>query len=252
MKSNEIVKKFDIDKYDRKLIINIPADVSDFKGLLFNDVFDGDRYNMIFAFIFSLDEFVHLLETVIEKNLLEKTGMLCFAYPKRENKKYKESIGRDDFFRAVKMDSDGYVNNSTIKFNKLLAFNKVFTVIGFKNEPKRKNKLDQPSQRVEDYVERIPEIKKHFEENTESLDLFVNLTPGYQREWARHVFGVKNLTTTNKRLKEMENVLKQGYKSMDAYRRRIKIDEIVSPAEEVVSQTEEGGQSEAVGQQVKH
>jgi len=226
--NKEIINKLDIEKFEKKLIINMPADISDFKGLSFNEVLDGDRYNLIFSFIFSLDEFLHLFETVIEKNLLNKGGMLYFAYPKRGNKKYKENIGRDDFFKAVIMDNDGYVNNSLIKFNRLVAFNKVFTVIGYKYEPKRKNKLDQPSQHIEDYVERIPEIKAHFEENQEALDLFVNLTPGYQREWARHVFAVKNTVTTGKRFKEMEKVLKQGYKSMDAYRRRVKSEDMIN------------------------
>ena len=224
--NKEIINKLNVEKYEKKLVINIPADVSDFKGQSFNDVLDGDRYDMIFAFIFSLDEFVHLLETVIDKSLLNKGGVLYFAYPKRGNKKYMDSIGRDDFFKSVKMDCDGYVNNSLIKFNKLVAFNKVFTVIGFKYD--RKKKSDRPPiQRVEDYVERIPEIRKHFEANQETTELFANLTPGYQREWARHVFSVKNVTTLNKRFKEMENVLKQGYKSMDAYRRRIKSEDAV-------------------------
>ena len=84
--SSAVVKKLDIEKFDKKLVINIPKDVSDFKGLSFNNIFDGDKYDMIFAFIFSLDEFNHLLETVIEKKLLNKNGVMYFAYPKRNNK----------------------------------------------------------------------------------------------------------------------------------------------------------------------
>ena len=103
----------------------------------------------------------------------------------------------------------------------MAAFNEVYTVIGLKHEPKRK-KTSQPSQCVGNYVERISDIRKHFEANKDVLASFDGLTAGYQRDWARYVFGVKNEATTDKRLSEMENVLKQGYKSMDLYKRNKK------------------------------
>ena len=217
--NNEIIKKFAIEKYEQKLILNMPADIVDFDGLSFSAVMDKDKYDLIFAFIFSLDEFTNLLKTVIANDLLNLNGILYFAYPKKGNKQYKEYIGRDDFFPTVNMDNDGYVDDSPIKFNKMAAFNDVFTVIGLKHEPKRK-KSAQPSQCVGDYIERIPDLRKHFEGNKEVLTFFDQLTAGYQRDWARYVFGVKNVATTDKRFAEMEHILKQGYKTVDLYRRR--------------------------------
>ena len=216
--NNEIIKKFAIDKFDKKLILNKPADITDFDGISAGTVLDNDRYDLIFAFILTLNEFTSLLKTVVEKDLLNPNGVLYFAYPKKGNKQYREYIGRDEFFDAAGMDNDGYVFNSPVKFNKMAAFNEVFTVVGLKHEEKRK-KSTQPSQCVGDYVDRIPELRKHFEENKEILAFFDQLTPGYQRDWARYVFGVKNPATTEKRLAEMENILKQGYKSVDLYRR---------------------------------
>ena len=216
--NQEIIKKFGIEKYNQKLILNLPADISDFNGMSFSTAMEQDSYDLIFAFIFSLDEFTSLLKTVIDNNLLNTGGILYFAYPKKGNKQYKEYIGRHDFFGKVNMDSDGYVNDSPIKFNKMAAFNDVFTVIGLKHEPKRK-KSKQPSQCVEDYISRIPDIRKNFEGNHEILTSFDRLTPGYQRDWARYVFGVKNAATTEKRFAEMEHILKQGYKTVDLYRR---------------------------------
>ena len=216
--NNEIIKKFAIDKFDKKLILNKPADITDFDGISAGTVLGKDRYDLIFAFILTLNEFTSLLKTVVEKDLLNPNGVLYFAYPKKGNKQYREYIGRDDFFDAAGMDNDGYVFNSPVKFNKMAAFNEVFTVVGLKHEEKRK-KSAQLSQCVGDYVDRIPELRKHFEENKEILAFFDQLTPGYQRDWARYVFAVKNPATTEKRLAEMENILKQGYKSVDLYRR---------------------------------
>ena len=217
--NNEIIKKFGIEKFDQKLFLNIPAGISDFEGMSFSTTPDQDSYDLIFVFVFSLKEFADLAKTVIDNYLLNPGGVIYFAYPKKGNKQYQEYIGRDDFFGVVNMDSDGYINDSPVKFNKMAAFNDVFTVVGLKHEPKRK-KSTQPSQCVEDYVERIPDIRKHFEENKDVLASFDRLTPGYQRDWARYVFSVKNAATTNKRFTEMEDILKQGYKSVDLYRRK--------------------------------
>jgi len=219
--NNEIIKKFGIEKFQQKLILNKPADIHDFDGLSFNTAIDKGKCDLIFVFIFSMEEFVGLLERVINDHLLNPNGVLYFAYPKKGNKKYQEYIGRDDFFAKVSMDSDGYVNDSSIKFNKMAAFDDVFTVIGLKHETNRR-KTSQPSQCVGDYVERIPDLRKHFENHTEILASFDHLTPGYQRDWARYVFGVKNDATTEKRLSEMENILKQGYKSVDLFKRNKK------------------------------
>jgi len=216
--NNETIKKFNIEKFNKKLILNKPADIADFDGINADTIINTEKYDLIFAFIFSIDEFCNLLKTVIEKELLNPNGVLYFAYPKKGNKQYKEYIGRDDFIPAVDMDKDGYVFNSPVKFNKMAAFSEVFTVIGLKHEEKRKKSM-QPSQCVGDYIERIPDIRKHFEKNQEIISFFDQLTPGYQRDWARYVFGVKNIATTEKRFIEMENILKQGYKSVDLYRR---------------------------------
>ncbi len=216
--TNEIIKKFGVEKYDKKLILNKPSGIANFDGLLFDTTVGKDKYDLIFAFIFSLDEFANLLETVIDKEMLNPGGILYFAYPKKGNKQYAVYIGRDDFMGRINPDNDGYVNNSSVKFNKMAAFNDVFTVIGLKHEEKRK-RPSQPSQCVADYIERIPDVRKYFEGNKDILTLFDKLTPGYQRDWARYVYGVKNAATTEKRFAEMKNILKQGYKSVDLFRR---------------------------------
>ena len=213
---NGTIKKLGIEKFDKKLILHKPADICEFDGILFETKIKNVKYDLIFAFIFSLDEFLNLLIKVIEKELLNPGGVFYVAYPKKGNNRYKEYIGRDDFFGVVYMDDDGYVFESPIKFNKMVAFNEVFTVVGLKHEEKRK-KSTQPSQCVSDYVERIPELKKQLAADT--LSFFEQLTPGYQRDWARYVFGVKNPATTEKRLSEMADILKQGFKSVDLYKK---------------------------------
>jgi hypothetical protein len=55
-------------------------------------ILDNGKYDLIFIFILNLEEFSKQLQTVIEKQLLEDNGYLYFAYPKKNNPKYKEYI----------------------------------------------------------------------------------------------------------------------------------------------------------------
>lgn len=216
--ASEKIQKLKIEDLPVKLVLNKPEDIRDFDGLKFDVSFQKTtKYDLIFAFIFVLDEFPSLVDKVITEDLLNPGGYLYFAYPKKGNKQYEKYIGRDDFFPSVRMDDDGFVNESPIKFNKMLSFSEVFTCIGLKYETKVK-KRTQPSQCVADYIDRIPELIKNLAQKPEILALFNGLTPGYQRGWARFVFGVKNEETQVKRLAEMEKILKEGFKSVDLYR----------------------------------
>jgi len=49
--NNEIIKKFAIDKFDKKVIINKPADIADFDGVVFDTKFSAKTCDLIFAFI---------------------------------------------------------------------------------------------------------------------------------------------------------------------------------------------------------
>lgn len=51
---------------------------------------------------------------------------------------------------------------------------------------------------------------------------FTALTPGYQREWARFIFGTVAEATKQRHLAVMETVLAAGYKSKRAYDQRAK------------------------------
>ena len=217
----EIISKLKILSFNDKLVLNCPKDLDIFNGIDIDMSVDKPKYDIVLAFIFSLDEFSEIVKMAIEKELINPNGYLYFVYPKKGNKQYKEYIGRDDFFDSVHIDKDGFVLNSKLKFNKMVAFNDTFTCIGLKHETKTKQNT-QPRQCVADYIDRIPELQQYFAENKEVTEMFNKLTPGYQRDWARYVYGVKNEETKAKRLAEMEEILKKGYKSIDLYRQNKK------------------------------
>lgn len=214
---NAIIKKMNIENYTRKVILNKPENIKEFDEMSFDKIIGKGKYDLVFAFIFSLEEFVLLLKIIIQNDILNLNGMLYYAYPKKGNRQYKKSIGKDDFFDVIDMDSNGYVYNSLMKFYKIVSFNDVFSVIGLKHTEK-KDKAVVSTQSVANYIERVSDVKEYFKMNKDILEIFDILTPGYQCGWARYVYNTKNPRTTEKRFSEMRNILKQGFKSIDLYR----------------------------------
>lgn len=217
-----VVEKLNLTKYQNKLILQKPDEIDDFNDLKYDSSITRDKYDLIFVFIFKLEEFTKYIKLVIEKQLLEDNGYLYFAYPKKNNKKYEAYIDRDSIFPEIKPDDDGYVLGSTIKFARMVSLNDVFTVIGFKSAPKKAKKSTAASQCVDDYIEHIEDIKQYLNNKEELLATYNQLTFGYQKDWARYVYSAKRKETQEKRLLEMETVLGEGFKSMDLYRRNRK------------------------------
>lgn len=213
-----LIKKLGIGKLEQKAILNLPEDVQDFEGLEFDTELQRERYDLILSFVFTLDELKSQLRKAVDENRLKEEGVLYFAYPKKGNKQYETYIHRDEILPSVEMDEDGYVFGSTIKFNKMVALNEIFTIVGLKNLPKRAQRSTQPSQCVSDYVDRVSDLEALLRGYPEALELFHALTPGYQRGWARYVFGVKTAATSQKRLQSMVEILLKGFKSIDLYR----------------------------------
>ena len=134
----EIISKLKILSFNDKLVLNCPKDIDIFNGIDFDMSVDKPKYDIVLVFIFSLDEFSEIVKMAIEKELINPNGYLYFVYLKKGNKQYNEYIGRDDFFDSVHIDKDGFVLNSKLKFNKMVAFNDTFTCIGLKHETKMK------------------------------------------------------------------------------------------------------------------
>jgi len=216
-----IVEKLNLNKYPNKLILQVPENMDDFNELEYESASKQAKYDLIFIFIFSLEEFTKQLQSVIEKQLLEDNGYLYFAYPKKNNKVYKEYIDRDSFMDALPVDDEGYVLESNVKFSRMVSLNDVFTVVGLKSVPRKTKKAasSKNSQCVDDYIIHVDDIRNYLNKNEELLKTYNELTFGYQKDWARYVYSAKRKETQEKRLLEMETILGEGYKSMDIYRR---------------------------------
>jgi hypothetical protein len=222
--TKSVSEKLNFKKYPNKLILNKPSDCEEFQDIEYDTEVKLKSYDLIFIFVFNLEEMSTAIHHVVEKQILNDNGYLFFAYPKKNNRKYKEYIERDSIIPYVNMDDEGYIPDSTLKFARMVSFNDVFTIVGLKAESKKsKNSTSsKSSQCVDDYIAHVEDIKQYLGHNETLLKVYNNLTVGYQKDWARYVFSAKRKETQEKRLLEMETVIGEGYKSIDLYRRNAK------------------------------
>lgn len=216
-----VTEKLSFGKYPTKLILNIPGEIEEFKAIEFDATIKKKEYDLIFIFIFHLEEFAKYLQEIVEKQLIKDSGYVYFAYPKKNNPKYADYIDRDSIYNDKHYDEEGYFHGSNIKFSRMVSLNDIFTVVGMKSMPKKalKSASTKSSQCVDDYIDRVEDLKQHLNKNEDLLKIYNDLTFGYQKDWARYVYSAKREETRKKRLLEMESVLAEGYKSMDIYRR---------------------------------
>jgi hypothetical protein len=218
-----IIEKLNFKKFPARTILNKPDNVSDFEGLDYDSEIKEPPYDLVFVFIFSLDEFEKHLKLAVDKKLVKDNGYLYFAYPKKNNPQYDDYIERDSIYNEKHYNDEGFVHGSNLKFSRMVSLNEVFTVVGMKAQPlKKKAPASKNSQCVDDYVENIEDIKDFLKNNASVLEIYNGLTPGYQKDWARYVYSAKRKDTQEKRLQQMVSVLVEGYKSMDLYRRNKK------------------------------
>ncbi|KRO01171.1 hypothetical protein IV54_GL000529 [Levilactobacillus paucivorans] len=68
----------------------------------------------------------------------------------------------------------------------------------------------------------IPQVADLLADDPALVNFFNDLTTGYQREWARFIFGTKAPATKERHIAEMRKILAAGYKSKRAYGSRPK------------------------------
>ncbi len=208
-----LVKKLMLDKLRRVLLVHKPEDLPELDGLVADTTPTGD-YDLVFVFVFSLEEMDKTIHDVARQALVVDGGYLYLAYPKKGNKRYKEIIDRDAITAKYDLiDGDGFVAGTKLKFSKMVALNDTFTLIGLRRFDKPSAPSGGPSQCVSDYVDKIPTLREAWVHRPEILALYEALAPGYQKDWARYVYSAQTDATREKRLLEMADLLSAGYKS---------------------------------------
>ena len=207
-----IIDKLKLNKYTNMVVINEPSDYEVFTG---KETVFSKEHDAIFIFVETLDEMVKQTNYIISnKELLIEKGYIFFAYPKKGNSRYSTFIHRDEMFPALNVGEDGYVGESEIKFARMVSMDDIFTVVGLKREKKKVTKTPAMSQCVADYADRIQDVEALLANHPNELKFYQSLT--------RNLFSVKQEKTREKRLEKMIEVLSQGYKTIELFRKKKK------------------------------
>lgn len=214
-----IIEKLKLSKYHKMAVLNEPSDYHLFKEYRTSL---SNEHDAIFIFVETMEEMITYTKRIIEEEPLLEGGYLFFAYPKKGNKRYETFVHRDAIFPSMKVGEDGYVENSEMKFSRMVSLDDVFTVVGLKREKKKAQKSSAASKSAADYDNNIKDIEQLLADQPNALKFYQDLTPGYQRDWARFIFSAKQQKTRDNRQAQMVDILSQGYKSIDLYRRKKK------------------------------
>ena len=216
-----IVDKLNLHKYDQAAVLNAPEGTDYFAAMTgYDTTLKEHAYDLIFAFVLTIESLKELVERVIKHQYLHKDSYLYVAYPKKGNKVYPTFIHRDDLFAGLGADENGYIGTSNVKFARMVGLDEVFTVVGFREDAGGKEQTStKSSQRVDDYIALIPSVEKDLADTPELRALYQSLTPGYRKDWARYVYSAKQEETQAKRREEMKMILQAGYKSRELYRK---------------------------------
>lgn len=214
-----IINKLNLEKYKNLAVLNQPTGYDLFNG--YKNVL-SENHDAIFIFVETLEQMAESTQTIINEQKLQENGYIFFAYPKKGNKLYETFIHRDEIFPGLKLGEGGYVEGSDIKFSRMMSMDEVFTVIGLKREKKKVKKTPAASQCVADYEDNVKDIEKLLSAHPDELKFYKELTPGYQKDWARYIFSAKQQKTRDNRQSIMIDILSQGFKSFDLYRQNKK------------------------------
>lgn len=149
-----IVEKLNLTKYKKVVVLDLPEGSDYFSDLAHYEttLTNNKSYDLIFSFVLDMESLKSIVDIVINENFLTKNGYLLLAYPKKGNKKYSTFIHRDSLFEGVGADENGFIGGSTIKFNRMVGLDDVFTIVGLKEDSKSKNATSsKASQCVDDY-----------------------------------------------------------------------------------------------------
>ncbi|MBY5033937.1 YdeI/OmpD-associated family protein [Streptococcus gallolyticus] len=217
----DLDKKLGLHKFDKKAVLTASKEASPFDGWTDFSSSDLAQADLLVAYVYDLVQMKSVIDHVLAAQSLTDNGQLFLIYPKQKNPLGHQAIGRDSIFPYLGINKEHFIENTSLKFNRMLAIDVNYTMISVKNLVNPK-KSSAASQKVADYAERIDDIRQLLLADEAALTFYNSLTPGYQKDWARYVFSAKQEATQAKRKAEMLDILNKGFKTRQLYQTSLK------------------------------
>lgn len=200
--------------------LNIPNEYKDYLNQYPSLPLSKD-HEVVLTFTTDNKSFFKTLETLVKQDPVINNGSLWVCYPKRGNKLYPSTVHRDEIFPKVDMDEEGFVFKTVYKFNRMLGLDDTFTLLELKKLENYKP-TNTISHRGADFLKYIPEVEELLKADPEAYKAYQDLTPGYRKDWAVHIFSAQTEATKQKRILETIDLVKKGHKNMTTYRQSLK------------------------------
>lgn len=186
----------------------LPAGIKELEKLLGSQ---SDNPQVIIAGITDLVELAKIIQHYKEI-IPNYQARFYLVYPKK-TVNIGSPIGRDELRQALQLYE--------FEANKLVSVNENYSCMGVKSAT-HAVKITRPSQCVADYQDKVAELIEYLQTNLTVTELFLALTPGYQRDWARFIYSAVQEKTRMARQQILVDALIAGYKTHDAYKKAIK------------------------------
>lgn len=211
MITDSVRKKLRLDKYSSCSVFNRRHE-SCLDALPQASQIEG--VSLLIAFAYTLEEMRELLDRGYSTSDIQA---LYFVYPKKGNKLGIPHIGRDDIFPALGVNIDtGVAEGTNLRFNMMVSLDDNFTIIGVRRE-ELSGKVKTERRCSNDFAQEVPRVEAML--SADERANFSRLAPGYQREWTAHILSAKGDATRAKRLEQLCQALRLGYKTIEQLRK---------------------------------
>lgn len=212
----ENLEKLGFTKYQHISLDHVPAPLSVLvDDLTVEPISMATDLRVVFAL--SLPEMKARINQVAADKQLAADGVVYLLYPKLASKQY-QGIHRDALFSFLAINhTTGEIGSTGLKFSRMRSFNADFTMIDLRwlsAAPRRQT----TSQRVSDYADRVQDLAQRLSGEPAAASYFSELTPGYQRGWARYVYSPKQAATQQTHFDQAVAALTAHQPTWAAYR----------------------------------
>lgn len=212
-------------KHDNIAVEHLPAELEAQFSQLHIQPEATTATDLLVLFGFSVPQIKTALARIADAHSLTENGTIYLLYPKMASKRYP-GVNRDALFNGLSVNEDtGEVAATGLKFSRMRSFNADFTMVDLKWLASSPRPRTTPSQRVADYVERIPELQsrlQHTSGQQRAATFFEQLTPGYKREWARYIYAPVREATQTSHFEQMLTALNAGAPNWETYQKQQK------------------------------
>lgn len=203
---NKLTKKLNLQPEEKNLILQAPASFAEsIQGIAYHTSAEGEDYDYVQLFVKSIEELEQYAPEAL--GAVKEDGKLWFCYPKKSSS-IKTDINRDKGWDLIKRV--GYAGVSAV------SIDDTWSALRFRPESKINRRPDSgmgPDGAKSKRELEIPEyLQLALDVHPREKEFFDSLAYTHRKEYVQWVTEAKREDTRQRRLQQMQELLKEGRK----------------------------------------